>query len=111
MEQIFHVPKRQRKPNLQQDRQSNVLRVAVKVLEGVCFRHEQRLRDRPTRLKAIPSDTALPVESCILAQSQRARVNRKGQNRTIASEFETIEAFVLSKKIRKDSKALFHWLQ
>jgi hypothetical protein len=30
----------------------------MKVLEGVCFRHQRRLRNRPARLKQIYSDKA-----------------------------------------------------
>jgi hypothetical protein len=44
------------KANIHHDRQANDLRAAVKVLEGVCFDHEDRLRKRPARLKSVSSD-------------------------------------------------------
>jgi hypothetical protein len=55
-QQVLDVSERRGKMNAHHHSQSDDLRASVKVLEGVCSRHEQRLRNRPTRLKPICSD-------------------------------------------------------
>jgi hypothetical protein len=56
MQQVLDIAERKRKSNVHHDRQADDLGAAVIVLEGVCFRHERRLRSRPARLKQICSD-------------------------------------------------------
>ena len=58
VQQVLDVSERKWKANVHHDRQANDLRAAVKVLEGVCFHHEQKLRNHPARLKQICSDNA-----------------------------------------------------
>ncbi len=58
-QQVLDIAERKWKSNVHHDRQTDDLGAAVKVLEGVCFRHQQRLRNRPARLKQICSDKAL----------------------------------------------------
>lgn len=55
---ILDVSERKRKANVHHHRQPDNFGATAKVLEGVCFRHEQRLRDRPAQLNRNPSDTA-----------------------------------------------------
>jgi hypothetical protein len=59
VQQVLDIAERKGKANLHHDRQADDLRVAVKALERVCFRHEQRLRNHPARLKQICSDNAI----------------------------------------------------
>ena len=58
VQQVLHIAKRKWKANVHHDRQADDLRAAVKAPERVCFRHEQRLRNHPARLKQICSDKA-----------------------------------------------------
>jgi hypothetical protein len=58
VQKILHVPKRKWKSNVHHDRQADDLGAAVKAIERVCFRHEERLRNHPARLKSVSSDNA-----------------------------------------------------
>jgi len=58
VQQVFYIPPRKRKPNIQHHRQKNDLGAAVEVLERVAFCHGWMLQNRPTRLKSICSGSA-----------------------------------------------------
>jgi hypothetical protein len=58
VQQVLDIAERKWKSNVHHDRQADDLGAAMKVLEGVCFRHQRRLRNRPARLKQIYSDKA-----------------------------------------------------
>jgi hypothetical protein len=51
--QVIDIAQRKWKSNVHYAHQADDLGAAVKVLEGVCFGHQRRLRNRPTRLKQI----------------------------------------------------------
>jgi hypothetical protein len=56
VQQVLDVSKRTWKANVHHCRQANDLWAAVKVLEGVFFHYNQKLRNRPARLNPICSD-------------------------------------------------------
>ena len=58
VQQVLDIAERKWKSNIHHDRQADDLGAAMKVLEGVCFRHQKRLGNRPARLKQIYSDKA-----------------------------------------------------
>lgn len=59
IQQILHVPKRERKPDVEHHSQPNDLGAGFEVLEWRVFGHHGTLRDRPARLKSVSSDSAL----------------------------------------------------
>jgi hypothetical protein len=59
VQQILDIAKQKWKSNVHNDCQADDLVAAVKVLGGVCFRHQRRLRSRPARLNQICSDKAV----------------------------------------------------
>ncbi len=61
MQKIFYISQRQRKANIQHDGEADNLGAAVEVFEWVFFNHEDRLQNRPARLKPNPSDKALEL--------------------------------------------------
>ena len=58
MEQIFHITKGQRKPDIQHHGQADNLTARFEVTEGRAFCHRARLRNRPAQLKRVSSDSA-----------------------------------------------------
>jgi hypothetical protein len=58
VQQVLDIAERKWKSNVHHDRQADDLGAAMKVLEGVCFRHQKGLGNRPARLKQIYSDKA-----------------------------------------------------
>ena len=88
VQQVRHIPQRQRKANIQQDCEADDFGTAVKALEWVCFSREDRLRNRPALLNSNPSDKTVrrPHSHCWRTQTnehqrtaamelRRARVN------------------------------------
>ena len=59
MEQILHIPKGKREPNIVHHRQANDLRAGFEIAKRRAFGHPMRLRDRPTPFKMISSDNTL----------------------------------------------------
>jgi hypothetical protein len=59
VQQVLDIAERKWKSNVYHHREADGLGAAVKVLEGVCFRHQRRLRNRPARIKQIFSDKAV----------------------------------------------------
>lgn len=59
MEQIFHITKGQRKPDIQHHGQADNLTARFEVAEGRAFCHRARLRNRPAQLKRVSSDSAI----------------------------------------------------
>ena len=58
VQQIFHISKRKREPNIHHDSQTDDLRARLEVLEYVGFGHDWTLRNHPTLHKPVSSDTA-----------------------------------------------------
>jgi hypothetical protein len=58
VQQVLDIAERKGKANVHHDRKADDLRATVKTLERVGFRHEQRLRNHPARLRKICSDNA-----------------------------------------------------
>ena len=56
VQEICDVSQGQRKSDIHHNRQADNLGAAVKALECVCFHHKDRLRKRPARFNANPSD-------------------------------------------------------
>ena len=56
VQQILDVSERKWKSNVEHHSQADYLGAAVEAFEWVCFRHGQRLRNRPTRLNPNPFD-------------------------------------------------------
>jgi hypothetical protein len=80
LQQLLDIAERKRKSNAHHDRQADDLGAVVKVLEGVCFRHQERLRNRPARLKQICSDKADETYPSSVAAS-----NARPMRSTVAS--------------------------
>ncbi len=59
VQQIFDIPKRERKSDVQHHRKADDLRAGFEVLEGGRSGHSQKLRNRPTRLNPSSSDKTL----------------------------------------------------
>jgi hypothetical protein len=55
--EIVNVSQRQGEANIHHDGEAKNLGTALKVIEGVCFRHAQRPRKHSARLNPIPSVT------------------------------------------------------
>ena len=58
MQQIIHIPERQRKPDVHHHRQADDLGARLEVTKGETFCHRERLGDRPARLNRFCSDSA-----------------------------------------------------
>ncbi len=74
VQQALDIPQRKRKSDMQHNRQAYNHGAAVKVLERVCFRHEQGLRNYPARLRTVCSgktDFDLPAVVRRTAQDLR----------------------------------------
>ena len=56
MKQVFGIPKRERKPNIQHDRQADDLGIGFEVFESGRFGHSQTLFNHLARLKLSFSD-------------------------------------------------------
>ncbi len=56
MQQILHIPERQRKPDIEHHRQADDLGAGLEVLERGTLGHDQKLRKPPARLKPSSSD-------------------------------------------------------
>ena len=61
MKRIFHISKRQRKSHVEHHRQADNLTARFEVAKWVRFGHIQTVRNRPTRLKLVCSDSALDL--------------------------------------------------
>ena len=75
VQQVLDIAERKWKSNVHHDRQADDLGAAVIVPEGVCFRHQRRLRNRPARLKQFCSDEAKPHSIRLPVQSNKVREN------------------------------------
>ena len=58
MQQIFYVPKRKWKPDVQHHCQTNDFRARFEIAKGIAFLHPQKLGDHPVRIKSVSSDNA-----------------------------------------------------
>jgi hypothetical protein len=58
VQQILHVPKRKRKPNIHHDGQTDDLGARLEIVEGAVFCHPATLIARPARLNQFCSDSA-----------------------------------------------------
>ena len=58
VQQILHVPKRKRKPNIHHGGQTDDLGARLKVAKGAVFCHPATLIARPARLNQFCSDSA-----------------------------------------------------
>ena len=56
VQQIFDIPKREWKPNIQHHRKADDLGAGLEILEGGRSGHGQKLRNTPTPLKQSSSD-------------------------------------------------------
>ena len=56
VQQIFHIAKGQREPNIQHHSQANDLGASFEIPKRGAFCHSARLRNHPARLKAVFSD-------------------------------------------------------
>ena len=61
MQKILDVPKRQRKPDVEHDSQTNDLTARFEIAKWIRFGHVQPLQIRPARLKPVCSESALPT--------------------------------------------------
>ena len=59
VKEIFDIPQRKWKPDVQHHRQADDLGTGFEVLEGGRFGHSQMLCNRPARLKLVSSDKTL----------------------------------------------------
>jgi hypothetical protein len=59
VQQILHVPKRKRKPNIHHDGQTDDLGARLKVAKGAAFCHPMKLQNRPALLNQFSSDSAV----------------------------------------------------
>ena len=60
VQQILHVPKRKRKPDVHHHRQADHLRAGFEVAKWAAFCHPPKLRGCPARLNQFCSDSAIP---------------------------------------------------
>ncbi len=58
VQEIFNITERERKPTIKHHSQADDLWARFKVPEWGVFCHTERLRDHPTRLKLVLSDSA-----------------------------------------------------
>ncbi len=59
MEQIFHIAKGQRKPDVQHHRQTDNLTTCFEIAKWIRFSHVRKVRNRPARLNPVSSDNAI----------------------------------------------------
>ena len=57
VEQIFHIAKRQRKPDIEHHRQADNLAARFEIAKWVMFGHPTTLRNHSTHLKLVCSDS------------------------------------------------------
>ncbi|WP_328823205.1 hypothetical protein [Sulfitobacter sediminilitoris] len=77
VQQIFDVPKRKRKTNIQHYRQADDLGAGFEVFERGWLGHSQTLRNRPARLNTSSSDSAFLANRSLLMAMSKCSANLK----------------------------------
>ena len=63
VEQIFHIAKGQRKPDIEHRRQADNLAARFEIAKGIMFGHPTTLRNHSTHLKLVWSDSTTHLEA------------------------------------------------